>query len=166
MRDKASVTQFRSRLRIDRADLDGCLMEQPELYYHVAEAHAFAVARRDRCKVDYEEAVAKHDDRIRSKAADEGERMTDTRTAHRIALVPEVQSLQRQWIESRAEVESLLALKEAFQQRSFMLRELVAWAVAHQYDLVMERGGGSGRAALAEAAGRRIAKERERKRKD
>ena len=164
MKDIA-LAEYRARLRIDRTDLDGCLMEQPELYYHVSEAHALAVAARDRAKLDYEESVAKHDDKVRSRAAEEGERMTDTRTAHRVSLVSEVQALHRKWLVARARVEELLALKEAFQQRSFMLKELVAWVVSHQYDLVMERGGGA-RATLAEATSARIAKERQRRRKD
>ena len=165
MTKELTISDFRTRLRIDRNDLDGCLMEQPELYYHVAEAHALAVAARDRCKLDYEAAVAKHDDLVRSKAVEEGERMTDTRTAHRVSLVSEVQTLHRKWLVGRSRVEELLALKEAFQQRSFMLRELVAWVVSHQYDLSLERGGG-GRTALADATSKRIAKERERKRKE
>ena len=61
------------------------------------------------------------------------------------------QELQQKFLDARTEAESWLVLKEAFQQRSFMLRELVALFIAQRRDLDMEAGTGQAKANLAES---------------
>lgn len=119
-------TQLLADLEIDRDGLDDCLVKQPELFYHVSEAYVIAVAERDEVKLKLDEAIAGLDQQIRRKAAEDDERITEATIQQRIKVAPLIQQLQREHLSVRQEADSWQALKEAFQQRSYMLRELVA----------------------------------------
>jgi hypothetical protein len=136
-------------LRIDRDDLDGCLVEQPDRYYHVALAHSEAVARRDAAKLDFEHVVANLDVKIRADAAAANEKTTEAGIQRELQLDDLYVEAKKKHLEASAEVDRIQALKEAFQQRSFMLRELVALTIA-------ERGDQAGAAGAYEARGRRV----------
>lgn len=118
--------QLLADLEIDREDLDTCLIKQPELFYHVSEAYVVTVSERDEVKLRLEEAIAELDQQIRRKAAEDDERVTEATIQQRIKAAPRIQQLQREYLSARQAADSWQALKEAFQQRSYMLRELVA----------------------------------------
>lgn len=136
-------------LRIDRDDLDGCLIEQPGHHYQVALALAEAVAVRDALKADFELLQANLDVKLRADFEERGEKTTEARLQQEMKLDPRYGEARKELLNAQAEVDRLSALKEAFQQRSFMLRELVALTVA-------ERGDQAGAAGAYEARGRRV----------
>lgn len=118
--------KYRKELRIDRDDLDGAVIAQSELYYHVAEAHVMAAARRDAVKLDLEEAQAGADKRIRMEAAKTESKITEAALREAVRLDPLVITLERKLVDARTEADLWNALRDAFQQRSKMLPELVA----------------------------------------
>lgn len=145
-----TLAKLKGYLAIDRNDLDTCLMQQPEVYYRVAEALTQASAARDALKLRFEEETARQDQNIRQHAVRMDEKLTETAVQQKLRLLPVIQELQQDLLEKRSEVENLTALKESFQQRSFMLRELVALVIAQGRDLALEGGANQARTALAE----------------
>lgn len=145
------LAQHRERLSIDRTDLDQCLIEQPEVFWHVAEALAQEIARRDEAKLELEELTAQLDQDLRGQAARNEEKLTELALQNRLRVLPKIQEAQRKYLERRKTADQLQALKEAFQQRSFMLRELVAKFIAERHDLGMEAGAGQARRTLVGA---------------
>ena len=147
----SSLDEWRKRLAINSNQLDICLTEQPESYYHVAVGYAEAVAERDSVKLALEELQAKLDQDFRAEALRKDEKVTEGGLQQKLRTMPKVQELQQKFLDARTEAESWLVLKEAFQQRSFMLRELVALFIAQRRDLDMEAGAGQAKANLAES---------------
>jgi hypothetical protein len=137
-------------LRIDPDDLDACLVEQPGLFYEVAEAVSIANSQRDAIKLELEETQAELDQQFRRKALDEDIKVTEAMLQNQIRTAPRIKDLQRRYLESRTNADNRQALKEAYQQRSFMLRELVAVQLAHFQNLQVERGSTSARHQLGD----------------
>jgi hypothetical protein len=133
-------SELEGSLQIDRDDLDSCLVEQPGYFYHVAEEVAQANARRDTLKLELEEQIAVLDKEVRQNALRDDEKMTEAGIQNRLRTMPKIKDLQRQFLNAKTEADSWAALKEAYQQRSFMLRELVALHLAHLHNLGIERG--------------------------
>src|SRR5512144_1056134 len=86
--DRLSLQELRQKLVIDRDDLDTALVEQPELFYHAAEAHAMAIAERDATKLALEETNAEQDKRIREHAFRNDIKITEPAIERQIKLVP------------------------------------------------------------------------------
>lgn len=146
-----TIDHWRQYLTIDKLDLDSCLVEQPETYWHVSHAVANAIAVRDAAKLDLEEIQAEEDKKLRDAASRSEEKITEAALQQKLRLVKRVQDAQRKFLDTRKEADEWLALKEAFSQRSFMLRELVAITIAQRHDHAMEGGSGQSRAKLADS---------------
>lgn len=146
-----SLNDLKGQLQIDTDDLDGSLVEQPDLYYHVAEQFALAVANRDTSKLELEEAQAELDEQYRKKALEDDVKITEAALSKKLIATPRIQELERALLATRAEADKWQALKEAFQQRSFMLRELVSIRISNLNNLSLERGVNRSHADLADA---------------
>lgn len=138
-------------LRIDTDDLDGCLVEQPDHYYKAALAHAEAVGRRDAAKLALEGLEAQIDGEVRADYDARDEKVTEARIHKEIRDDTRYKDAKRRHLELSTDVDRLLALKEAFQQRSFMLRELVTLTVAEFGDQAGARGAYEARTRRADA---------------
>lgn len=141
------LVRLERHLRIDRDDLDTCLIEQPDRYYHVAMACAVAVSDREAAKLDLEDLSAKLDKDIRARAASREEKITEAKIQQEIKSDSDYQEQRALLAQIDARIGALQALKEAFSQRSFMLRELVALTVS-------ERSARAGATGSYEARGR------------
>jgi hypothetical protein len=146
----AKIGDVRGLLRIDPDDLDSCLVDQPGLFFHVAETFAQANSRRDAIKLELDEKTAKLDQDIRAKALKQEEKLTEAAIQARLRDMPVLQELQRDYLRARTEADTWQAMKEAFHQRSYMLRELVALQLAHLQNLGVERGTVSARHAIGD----------------
>lgn len=136
------MDRLRGSLAIDRDAIGECLIEQPQLYYDVASGHAESAARRDALKLETEEAQAGVDQRIRADAAGRGDKITEAAIQQQLRLDISVADLARRGLAAREETDRWAALKEAYQQRSFMLRELVALRVSERGDIAQAHGAG------------------------
>lgn len=161
-RTNLALERFRSNLRIEKDDLDNCLVEQPELYDHVGEALSLAIAERDSTKLDLEEAEAEEGQKIRSRAAQMDEKLTEASVREQLTLNSRLMKLRRLQLEQKALVDAWSVLKESFQQRSYMLRELAPVHIARLFG-----SGNSVRVdaknAVADTARDRIGEERARR---
>ncbi len=131
---------LKAGLAISEEDLNSCLIEQPELFFSVADAYAYASAERDAAKLALEEVMSELDQQLRLKAAKDEEKVTEASLGRHLATLPRVQKAQREFLECKADADEWGALKEAFVQRSFMLRELVALYIANLSNLSLEKG--------------------------
>lgn len=150
MAKQQTIAELKTFLQINVDDLDSALQEQPQLFYDVAEACTNANAARDGVKLDLDELMAKQDGELRAKVAAGDGKMTEAALAQRLREVPEVKELTRDLLDLKAEAERWLALKEAFQQRSFMLRELVSRQVAAMQHLGITRSADKSRTDLSQ----------------
>lgn len=155
---RAQRAEARRHLVIDKDDLSECLIRQPESYYHVADAHAMMVAERDSAKLDLEEAEAAEAKKIRALAAANDEKLTEAGLRQELTLSARLQGLNNKLLELSAEVNAWAAMRDAFQQRSYMLRELVG--------MYLTRISGSGTGMVSDLSDRnRAAAGEERRRR-
>jgi hypothetical protein len=124
--DRNALERYRRKLAIDRDDLDLCLQEQPELFYQVSEGQVLANASRDATKLMLEEAEAAEDDRLRTQAAKHAEKITEPEIKRAIKQAPEVKRLGQEYLEFKTLAARWGVLKESYEQRSYMLKELVS----------------------------------------
>ena len=124
------IDRYRAKLAIDRDDLDRCMVEQPELVDHVGEAYANAVAERDAGKLELEIAEAEEAQKIRERASTMDEKLTEASLREQLVLSKRIQNLKTEQIQLKKDIDDWSALRESFQSRGFMLRELAPMWVA------------------------------------
>jgi hypothetical protein len=152
----AKRDELKTKLKIDVDYLDRALIEQPSLFYTVADQFAMAVAERDAAKLELDEKMAELDQDIRAEAVSLGEKVTEASIQRRLATLPTIKDAERNLLEGKAKADEWQALKEAYQQRSFMLRELVALQLAQLNNLSLERGAHGAHRDLSNAAAERV----------
>lgn len=123
-RTRLTPKEIRARLRIDRDDLDGELVDQPELYHQAATGHILALSVRDQAKAGLAGLEGLEASRLRSEgvaisAAKDEARLSGSYQEHLRAL-QKYEDHVRKWE----------ALREAVRMRGFVLRELVELEVA------------------------------------
>lgn len=141
-RTNGKIDRYKGKLVIDVDALSECLVEQPDLYYHVTMEHARAVADRDEIKLELDELQAEVDRSVRAKAVDIGEKVTEAVIAQRVKLNDGIREKSRDLISARGVVDQWQSIKEAFQQRSFMLREIVALRISERSEQYAASGAG------------------------
>ncbi len=129
-----TLADLEKGLQIDEHALNECLIEQPQIYWQVAKQHAISVSERDAAKQNLAEVEAEVDLEIRQEAArldakgptekaiECGKRL-DKRV---IKAVDELQKLNH-------EVNLFAALKDAFQSRGYVLKDLTQLFIANYY---------------------------------
>lgn len=125
------IKELTKALKIDREDLDGAVSEQPELYYHVSLEAARAASRRDQAKDQLKVVEADLNQQVRKELLDAGEKVTEKGLEHMVTAHQDRADAVADLLNAAREAEEWQALKESFQQRSYMLRELAALTV-HQ----------------------------------
>lgn len=155
----SELEKYRRYLRIDKTTLGDCLTEQPEIYYAVSQKYVAAAAERDQLKLDLEQTEAEVAGELRAKVADSEEvdekgkpkKITETALKEMVAVDKDVVRASARLIKAKVAADEWAALKEAFGQRSYMLRELVALYLAERHDLAMQNGAGQARTNLADS---------------
>lgn len=110
-------------MKIDKLALDDEVIRQPELLYHVSEAHVEALASRDYLKEELNRTDAELSNHYRKELAKNG-RATDKAVEAKVLSDADRQSAYDEYSEARLKADRLGALKDAFQQRGYMLRDL------------------------------------------
>lgn len=162
--DKAFETliiDLEAGLKIDEHALDTALIRQPDMFYRVSQALALAISRRDFAKQTRDELMAELDADIRAVAARHEEKITEGGIKAQLTMDPAVKRAERECLDRGAMVGQLTALKEAFVQRSYVLKDLASLYVANYYsdasagsrstEQVKNRAGDDARRAMSEA---------------
>lgn len=128
-------------LKIDRDDLDREIAVQADTYYRVADACTMALSRRDEAKLLMEDEASRAALRVRSDAAGKDEKITE-------AFVKEQSGRDRDFLEARTaylkakgEADAWTNMREAYEMRSKMLKELAELQIAGYYQASAVGGG-------------------------
>lgn len=140
-----TLEELETGLRIDEHALDDALVNHPDMFYRVSKQLAMLVSQRDAKKQELAEEEAKADGDIRETALKHKDKTTDTAVKQLIRLDKDVVRVSRELIDLNRQVGSWTALKEAFQARSYVLKDLVSLYIANYYTGNQD-GGASGRA--------------------
>lgn len=124
--DIPTLAEFRSKLAYDTDGITVTVTEHPEQFERVGRGAAFATARHDSLKYDVELEEARVAKIVREDAAAEDKKLTDKAVETEVAATASVQRLKRELLEAKSELGQWAALKEAWAQRSYMLKESVS----------------------------------------
>lgn len=147
-----------SRLELDRDELDREALEQPHLYYRVAEAAVQAAARRDRAKQDLEDKRRAAEMGIRRAAEVEGRKLTEKALASMVEEEPPVAAARDAYLAAKEEADRLAALRAAYDQRASMLKVLAQLYASEYFVSSSVTAGQKSRDESYKAARRAIAK--------
>jgi hypothetical protein len=126
-------------LRIDEHALEEALLDQPSLFYHVSREVALLVSQRDAAKQELQEIEALVDAEIRHDFEVSGDKITEKQVESAKLLDKRVKIAKRKLSELNEQLGLASALKEAFSQRAYALKDLVALYVANYYGQDTER---------------------------
>lgn len=124
--DADLLLELEAALRIDRDALDECLQQQPDLFERVAMRHVLTVSRRDQAKHRLEIVQAEVDETIRMAARDDNQKITEREVATQVLLHKDVEKAHKEYQRLSSFAMQWQALKEAYIQRSYVLKDLVA----------------------------------------
>jgi hypothetical protein len=157
-----TVADLEEALAIDEHALDEALIRQPDAFYRVSKMLAIMASRRDAAKQALQEEEAYADERARSSIPD-GEKVTETSIKSLVRLDKQVLTANDKLLKLSRETALLQALKEAFQQRSYVMKDLVSLYVANYFgDASGGRSENSLRTRRAEENRTAMAEERRR----
>lgn len=154
--DYDDFRELEAALRIDEYALEEALREQPGLFYRVGAAYAMEVSRRDAAKQALQDQEARESLDVREGARESGEKITEGQVSATVQTAPDVVRARERLLELSESVGRLGALKEAFQQRSYALKDLAGLYVANYYS-ASENSGASGEIRRRDADGARRA---------
>ena len=154
-----NLAEFRKYLLIDKLALDTEIVRQPSLFFEVSEAFAEAVALRDAAK----EELANVDADLDSKARKGKEKITEGQVKSFINASEDHTDCVATWLDAKKEADRLGALKEAFHQRSYMLRDLVSLHNANYFEETSVRSNASQDSLVYNARRARLSAARESK---
>jgi uncharacterized protein YggL (DUF469 family) len=124
------IDEMRSYLAIDKHALDEAVIHNPVLFDKVAEAYAEAAAERDALKEQLAVTDAQLDGTVRAKHAG----ATEVKIKALIQCHHQHQKAVTEWLEAKEYADKLGVLKEAFKDRSHMLRTLADLHVSGYFE--------------------------------
>src|SRR5229473_1296415 len=119
------LAELKQHLAIDKSMLDDEVIRQPVLFYTISEALTEALAKRDGAKETLAFVDAEVDNACRKKLSKGDIKITEKMVQNYVQCSHEHGKAFDNYLEAKTNADKLLALKEAFQQRSYMLRDLV-----------------------------------------
>lgn len=132
-----SLADLQAQLAINKSELDDEVIRQPVLFYTISEQLTDAIAERDAAKEELAATDADLDGQWRKKlAATKGTaRVTEKQVENHVLTSAAHEKAFDDYLKAKTRADKLLALKEAFQQRSYMLRDLVSLYSANYYEV-------------------------------
>lgn len=129
-----SLSDLQAQLAIDKSVLDDEVIRQPVLFYTISEQLTDAIAERDGAKEELNAVDAEMDAHWRKRLARTHDKVTEKLVSNFVQCSKEHEDAFKVWLTAKTKADKLLALKEAFQQRSYMLRDLVSLYSANYYE--------------------------------
>lgn len=160
------IEEYERGLSIKEDALNNCLIEQPELYYHVADEAEAWTSTRDTIKYSIEKLEAELEVTFRKDAALRGDKATDKSISSQVANHPEVIRLNEKLLDAKSELGRWSALRDSFIQRTKMMDLIVSREIRLLSDLNIERGAAVTRSKLVEAQSDQVTIARRKKLED
>ncbi|KKN90059.1 hypothetical protein LCGC14_0231720 [marine sediment metagenome] len=127
------IKEFGDMLQINPNDLDTELIRQPELFFRVGQAHALAISERDGAKEDLAVTDASLNFEVRNALEKEGTKATMDLVAAEVQAHKDHGADMQAYLETKRKADELGALRDAFSQRAYMLREMVNLFMANYF---------------------------------
>lgn len=128
-----TLAELKAQLAIDKSVLDDEVIRQPVLFHDISEQLTDAIAERDAAKEDLAAMDADLDGIGRRKLA-KLPKVTEAMVANFVQTSDQHEKAFNSYLVAKTKADKLLALKEAFQQRSYMLRDLVSLYSANYFE--------------------------------
>ena len=128
------IDKLKTLLAINKNALDEEISQQPMLFYDIAEACVEAMAERDTAKEALATVDAKLDGLVRSALDKSKEKVTEAMVKNSIQMHKEHMVAFEAYMRAKSDADLILALKEAFGQRGYMLRDLCQLYVSGLYE--------------------------------
>lgn len=156
-RDSANATtddyrSMRTRVLIDKGQLDRCVEEQPQVFLEISERATDAVSVLDGHKMVIDRRKAELAREYRRTQAQAGEKHTDSMVTDYLLTHPEISRLNEQLAEFQKAVDNWENLKKSFEHRRSMLKELTALYVSGYWGDIGGAAKGQYRDAQAASA--------------
>ena len=136
-RSKERLEELKENLKFDKHDLDNELIHQPHLYFQVGEAYAQSISIRDEAKFNRDREYAEISRLVRREASEAGEKITEAQVDSRIKESPSYENCIERYRLLCENADIWLALKEAYQQRSYAIKdECGLWVAGYYSDSV------------------------------
>lgn len=150
---EADYAQLSVRIRINKARLDDAAEEQAQVFLDICERHTLAVSLYDQAKDDLGKCDAELARDKRIDASKAGEKLTEKITDDFICLHPKHVQAQQTLAHAKRDVQKWASLRDAFDQRMRMIRELVGlYAAGYWTNSGTSSARGDVRQSLAERA--------------
>ncbi len=124
------LKELEAALKIDKHDLDTELMSQADMFYRVAQEYAHITSVKDELYENIKQTDAKTNIMLRESFADRGTKATESQINAAVLDHQDHKEAFHDWITSKEEADKLGSLKEAFMQRSYMLKDLAQLYIA------------------------------------
>jgi len=128
-----TIQEYEAGLRIDEHALQQECRNQPETFYHIARRVSKARADYEDARTHLKRTSAQAEIDIRQQAEESETRITEARVASLVLASQSVVLASDRVNDCRIAMEEIEALKEAYQQRKDMLRELVQLYISSYY---------------------------------
>lgn len=148
------IDALKSRLAINKSGLDDEVSQQPMLYFEVSEAYVEAAAVRDACKEELTSIDAVLDGEVRTALARSEEKVTEAMVKNSVQSHQKHQDAFDTYMTAKTKADLLAALKEAFAQRGYMLRDLAQLFMASYYEQASMGAGSLDKAKYQKTRGR------------
>lgn len=125
--------ELKSYLEIDKYALDDEISTQAVVYQQVAEFHAACVNRRDAAYENVKVVDAAVASALKDHANQQGIKVTEVTVAAQVMLSTEHKEAVNKHLRAKEQADRNAALKDAFNQRCYMLRELGELFIAGYY---------------------------------
>lgn len=125
-----SQEELKALLTINRHQLDDELIQQSQVFYEVSERVAHFTSERDAYKDDLATVDAALGLQFRENARVQQVKITEALVQEYILTAETHVTAVKSLLAARQQVDEAQALREAFLQRSFMLRDLVSLQVS------------------------------------
>lgn len=150
---KFTIQDLEFGLNIDQDLLEEECATHSESFYHAAKEYALTVSRRDFAKQALAELTAEIDAQLRYEADRADEKTTEPAIAASKLRNLAIRTAQKELLELSRDVGEWGALKEAFEQRSYALRDMVQLWLGNYYG---DKPTASAGKVLNEAAAERV----------
>lgn len=124
--------ELSNSLKVDKQNLDECLLQQPELYHKAGREYENACAFRDDAKVERDQCKAEFDFKIRQEAEklQTKPKPTEAAITNLINAEPKYQSYQEVYHHWERMASRWFKLREDFHARGFTLQQLAQLWIA------------------------------------
>lgn len=121
---------YRDRLQIDRNALDDELAVQAQLFWEVSEKHVQCMTERDELKAEVGRFHSQLGLNERVNLAEAGLKVTEVAIESRVLSNEDMIRVGNSYLSAKSESDTWFAMKEAFAQRSYVLKDMVSLYIA------------------------------------